>query len=376
MSELLVVEPQAQGVQLWENSEKMELLKRTICKGATDDEFQLFMGICQRTKLDPFARQIYMIERRFKNGDKWDRKMEMQTSIDGFRLIAERTSKYKGQTEALWCGSDGMWKDVWLESSPPFAAKVGVIRDGFDHPLYAVARFDAYAQKKTDGQLNSMWQKMGDVMIAKCAEALALRKAFPNDLSGLYTSDEMGQAGNPAPGPEHKSQSNETIDARQERREREAEEVSRSGRGKPVDGKNWRDIVNHIGKKGGPMLKPLGQLRPSQLKWLKDTIEAKDPKTRSRQDVAVLEGIDAAFNNQVPTEKKDDDKIPMELTPQQKLSALLLEKNVPEVKFMNLVTKYEWCPGADKVENMSPKEAQSFLDKWDDVVTNYGDMLV
>lgn len=176
--------------------DKIELIKRQIASGASDDELALFIEQCRRTGLDPFTRQIYAIMRKTWNKDKkaYDFKMSIQVSIDGFRLVAQRTGRYAGQLGPFWCGSDGTWKDVWLDSTtPPTAAKVGVLHKDFSEPLWAVARFDAYAQKY-DGKLSDMWNKFGDVMIAKCAEALALRKAFPNDLSGLYTSDEMDQA--------------------------------------------------------------------------------------------------------------------------------------------------------------------------------------
>ena len=93
------------------DSNKIELIKRQIAKGASDDELKMFLYQCQRTGLDPFSRQIYAIRRKEKDkaSGEWVTKMSTQVSIDGFRLIAERTGKYAGQLGPVWWNDGAGW---------------------------------------------------------------------------------------------------------------------------------------------------------------------------------------------------------------------------------------------------------------------------
>lgn len=166
----------AAGLVAWDYKRRQEV-------SAPRATAEAFLAHCRRTQLDPIARQIYAIHR--------DGKWGIQVSIDGARLIAERSQKYEGQTPVQWTGDGQTWVDVWLDQKPPAAARVGIYKAGFREPMIAVANFSAYAAG------GPMWSKMPALMLGKCAEMLALRKAFPQDLSGLYSSEEMDQAGQP-----------------------------------------------------------------------------------------------------------------------------------------------------------------------------------
>jgi phage recombination protein Bet len=181
----------------WDSNQLAVLHQSGIDGDVTEPELMAFLHECQRRKLDPFSRQIYLIGRYDRN--KGRKVYRSQTSIDGFRLIARRAADKSGidysYEDTIWFDDKGQRHEVWLSPGVPAAAKVVVIRNGqrFD----AVARYGAYVQTNRDGEPLGLWRSMPDVLIAKCAEGLALRKAFPEDLGGIYTEEEMAQADNP-----------------------------------------------------------------------------------------------------------------------------------------------------------------------------------
>lgn len=170
--------------------EQIELIKNTVAKGSTNDELQLFMAVAKRSGLDPFTKQIHFVKRRTFNARtrQYEDMVAIQTGIDGYRAIAERSGSLAGIDDAVY--------DSETEQHPN-KASVTVYRflGGERVPFTASARWTEYAQQGKDGYTRT-WKNMPYLMLAKCAEALALRKAFPNDLSGLYTNEEMAQADN------------------------------------------------------------------------------------------------------------------------------------------------------------------------------------
>ena len=172
------------------SQEQIDLIKRTICKGASDDELELFLYLCKKTGLDPFVRQIYMIPRKSKDSNgNWVTVYQPLVSIDGYRLIAERTKSYSPGRESTY---------VYDKSGGVFSATAYLKKKGSDgtwHEIAATAFHSEYVQKAKDGP-TKFWAEKPHLMLAKCAESLALRRAFPAELSGVYTEEEMGAAFN------------------------------------------------------------------------------------------------------------------------------------------------------------------------------------
>lgn len=177
-------------------TQQVTVVRNALCVGATDVELEFFLATCKRVGLDPLARQIWFIKRPQKTLDArgnevWLDVGRPETSIDGYRTIAERTGQYEGQGAMLWCDQKGKWTDVWLDENPPHAAKATIYRAGFREPLTNVALFREFCPVFKNGRSPEMWKKMGANQNAKCAEAGGFRRAFPRDLSGLVTDTEM-----------------------------------------------------------------------------------------------------------------------------------------------------------------------------------------
>ena len=163
--------------------EQVDLLKRTYANGATDDEMKLFAFRCQRSGLDPFKGQIHFR----KHGDG---RVVFITGIDGYRTLAEESGLYAGSDEYIY--DEGLKEYQHIQTGRPFpttaTATVYKIVAGQRVPFTATARWEEYYPGDKQG---FMWRKMKYLMLGKCAEALALRKAFPQKTMDLYIKEEM-----------------------------------------------------------------------------------------------------------------------------------------------------------------------------------------
>jgi phage recombination protein Bet len=160
-------------------SEQLELIKRTVAVGATADELKLYLFDCQRQGVHPLDKLVHFTKRAGK--------YTPITSIDFMRIRAADTGEYAGSDDATF-SMLGV-----RENEAPLSATVTVWRlvQGQRASFTATARWSEYKPDQND----FMWKKMPHTMLAKCAEALALRKGFPRQLAGLYAKEEMDQAG-------------------------------------------------------------------------------------------------------------------------------------------------------------------------------------
>ena len=190
---------------------QLSLVRRTVAKDCDNTEFDLFIEISRRVGLDPFRRQIYAM---VTNKDKPDkRQMVTVTGIDGYRAVAQRNGDYRPDEEEPVIIYDEQLRNDATNPLGIVKATVTVFKrdqGGAWNPVRGVAYWDEFAPLKEKWEYSQEegkkvpsgkfsldygnWRKMGRVMIAKCAEAQALRKGWPEDLSGIYVAEEMHQA--------------------------------------------------------------------------------------------------------------------------------------------------------------------------------------
>ncbi len=183
---------------------KWELVKKTVCPpGISDAEFLLFQEQCKRSGLDPLKKQIFCVERKAKVGDEWVKKYDAQPAEAGMLARAEMFADYRGITaEAVYTDDDCMvdaGAGVVVHRFKPagrgklLGAWACVRREGRT-PVVRFLKLEDYIQKGRDGNPLSMWGRIPETMIVKCARVAVLRVVFPEAFGGLYIPEELPPA--------------------------------------------------------------------------------------------------------------------------------------------------------------------------------------
>lgn len=245
------------STKLFLSEEQREILRKSaLCSKLNSDQTEYFFEVIERTRLDPFTGQIRADIRNAKNEDGQKvPTLIIITTLQGLRGIGDRSGQLDGESAPEWCDADGNWKDVWLSSDPPAAARASVYRKDRPRPQTATVRWDAFCQLTYDRNGNAVpgpfWKRMGSHMLAKCALAAGYRGAFPNQCSGLYISEELGG--------ELDADSEEAIEAEMIRRanaEKQYWDKEREKGNLPIDEvqkqQNLRDAREHTHYIPGP----------------------------------------------------------------------------------------------------------------------------
>lgn len=166
----------------YQSPDVIRTLKQTVAVGATDAEFAMFTSYCQSTGLNPFKKEVWFIKTKGytrRDGVTVEGKVQIMTGINGFLAIANKHPAF-----------DGLECETLVEGSKIIGARARVHRKDRKYPSVAVALMSEYYKPNPSGK-GGVWEQMPSIMIQKCAKALALREAFPQELNGLYTQEEM-----------------------------------------------------------------------------------------------------------------------------------------------------------------------------------------
>jgi phage recombination protein Bet len=167
--------------------EQLIAVREQLAPKASDRELALFAQVCTNLDLNPFADQIVLVPR-------WDGRVgrevhRHQVTVAGRRAIAERTGDLIGIQGPEWCGprnarGELAWLEVWDDDVPPYCARVFVHRRGWVSPANGTAKWSEFVVTNRDGRPAPLWARMPSHMLGKVAESLALRRAFPDVITG------------------------------------------------------------------------------------------------------------------------------------------------------------------------------------------------
>lgn len=186
------------------NPKDLALIRRTVAIDTNDDEFSLFIHWARSLRLDPLRRQVHAFV--FNKHDAKKRRLTLVTSIEGMRAIAARTGNYRpDENEPTFITDASLKSDINPAGLVSCSVRVWQFAHNSWFPITGTARWDEFAPLKTiwvDNQPTDIkaldrsgrWGDMPYLMLAKCAEAQAIRKGWPEDLSNTFVGEEVDHA--------------------------------------------------------------------------------------------------------------------------------------------------------------------------------------
>ena len=182
-----------------EHNELISVLQSSLYPGAKAESIELVLSYCRANGLDPMLKPVHIVPQRVKENGQWVSRDTLMPGIADYRIKASRTGEYVGKSEPEF-GPDVSEKLGGVSVTYPKWCRITVHRWVRGEARAFVANelwLENYATKDRETVApNYMWQKRPYGQIAKCAEAQALRMAFPEFSGGQPTAEEMeGKSG-------------------------------------------------------------------------------------------------------------------------------------------------------------------------------------
>lgn len=179
----------------------MQVLRETLYPGAKDESIAMVINYCAARKLDPIKKPVHLVPMSVKSGKKdsggkdiYEYRDVVMPGIGLYRIEADRSGQYAGMSEPEF-GEDVEEVVGTRKITYPKYCRITVFKNVGDRNVGFTAKEfwkENYATKsRQDNSPNAMWEKRPYGQLAKCAEAQALRKAFPDVVGCDYTREEM-----------------------------------------------------------------------------------------------------------------------------------------------------------------------------------------
>ncbi|HXC40156.1 MAG TPA: phage recombination protein Bet [Burkholderiales bacterium] len=202
-----------------DETELCTVLQNSIYPGAKLESIKLVVGYCRAQQLDPLQKPVHIVPMDVNTGKKdqkgdaiYEKRDVVMPGIGLYRTNAARTGLYAGKSEPVFgpLATLEFEVDKWVDVEGSDRRRKTKEKAKLEYPTWC----SVTVEKLVDGQVrqftarefwienyatagnwttapNKMWRKRPYGQLAKCAEAQALRMAFPDAVGAAPTAEEM-----------------------------------------------------------------------------------------------------------------------------------------------------------------------------------------